>query len=404
MNHYPDAIALTQKLLAFNTINPPGAEEACARHLGALLESAGFDVDYAAFAPTRTSVVARIGGGNERRRTAPRRESRPRGGQRSGEAASVGGSYKRAPLGFTGHMDTVPLGGAPWKRDAFGASLEGGRLYGRGSSDMKSGVAAFVIAAMAQAERLRQSPGVTLVLTADEECGCGGATFLAQKTGLLGSVGALLVGEPTANYPLVGHKGALWLEARTSGVTAHGSMPERGDNAIHKAAHAVRTLQDFDFAIEPHPLMGGPTLNIGTLHGGLNINSVPDRATIGIDIRTIPGQDHAGVRERLQRALGGAVEIAPIVDVEAIYTDPAAPWIQQAFAVAQQHLGERPQARTATYFTDAAVLNAVYRDVPVCVLGPGEPQLAHQTDEYCLVDRVEQAVAIYADLIRQWCF
>ena len=373
MDHYPDAVALTQKLLSFNTINPPGAEQECAAYLGSLLKAAGFNVDYAAFAPTRTSLVARIGR-----------------------------DMDKPPLGFTGHMDTVPLGAAQWKRDAFGASLEGGRLYGRGSSDMKSGVAGFVIAALALAERLRQSPGVTLVLTADEECGCGGAEFLAQQTGLLGKVGALLVGEPTANYPLVGHKGALWLEARTTGVTAHGSMPERGDNAIYKAVRAVDALRDFDFAIEAHHLMGRPTLNVGTLHGGINVNSVPDRATIGIDIRTIPGQDHDRVRSRLQQALGDAVEITPIVDVEAIYSDPAGPWMQQVFAVAQRQLGERPEARSATYFTDAAVLNAVYRDVPICVLGPGEPQLAHQTDEYCLVDRVEQSVSIYTELIREW--
>lgn len=373
MNHYPDAVALTQKLLSFNTINPPGAEQECAAYLGSLLQAAGFQVDYAAFAPTRTSVVARIG----------RNTDKP-------------------PLGFTGHMDTVPLGAAQWKRDAFGASLEGGRLYGRGSSDMKSGVAGFVIAAIALAERLRESPGVTLVLTADEECGCGGAAFLAQNTSLLGKVGALLVGEPTANYPLVGHKGALWLEARTSGVTAHGSMPERGDNAIYKAVRAVDILRDFDFAVEPHHLMGRPTLNVGTLHGGINVNSVPDRATIGIDIRTIPGQDHGRVRMRLQQALGEGVEIVPIVDVEAIYSDPLESWMQQVFAVAGRQLGERPEVRSATYFTDAAVLNAVYRDVPICVLGPGEPQLAHQTDEYCLVDRVEQSVAIYTELIREW--
>ncbi|MEO8537502.1 MAG: M20 family metallopeptidase [Betaproteobacteria bacterium] len=373
MSHYPDAVALTQKLLSFNTINPPGAEQECAAYLGSLLQAAGFQVDYAAFAPTRTSVVARIGR-----------------------------SMDKPPLGFTGHMDTVPLGAAQWKRDAFGASLEGGRLYGRGSSDMKSGVAGFVIAAIALAERLRESPGVTLVLTADEECGCGGAAFLAQNTSLLGKVGALLVGEPTANYPLVGHKGALWLEARTSGVTAHGSMPERGDNAIYKAVRAVDILRDFDFAVEPHHLMGRPTLNVGTLHGGINVNSVPDRATIGIDIRTIPGQDHGRVRMRLQQALGEGVEIVPIVDVEAIYTDPLEPWMQQVFAVAGRQLGERPEVRSATYFTDAAVLNAVYRDVPICVLGPGEPQLAHQTDEYCLVDRVEQSVAIYTELIREW--
>jgi len=94
--------------------------------------------------------------------------------------------------------------------------------------------------------------------------------------------------------------------------------------------------------------------------------------------------------------------MVPLVDVEAIYSDPAAPWMQRVFDAATPHVGERPQPRSATYFTDAAVLNAVYRDVPICVLGPGEPQLAHQTDEYCLVDRVEQSVAIYGELIREW--
>ncbi len=373
MTQYPDAVTLTRKLLAFDTINPPGAEQACAEYLGSLLQDAGFDVRYAAFAPTRTSVVARIGR-----------------------------AMDKAPLGFTGHLDTVPLGAAGWQRDAFGASLEGGRLYGRGASDMKSGVAAMVVAALTLAERLRESPGVTLVLTADEECGCGGAAYLAHRTNLLGQVGALVVGEPTANYPLVGHKGALWLEARTSGVTAHGSMPERGDNAIYKAAAAVDKLRAFDFGTPAHPLMGPPTLNVGTFHGGLNINSVPDRATIGIDIRTIPGQAHDDVRHRLQHALGDSVELAPLVDVEAIYTDPRDPWIEQVFGVVRTHSGEQPHARSATYFTDAAVLNAVYRDVPICVLGPGEPQLAHQTDEYCLVDRVDQTVAMYTELMRAW--
>jgi succinyl-diaminopimelate desuccinylase len=373
MNRHPDAVALTRKLLAFDTINPPGAEQACAAYLGSLLEGAGFRVEYAEFAPTRMSLVARIGR-----------------------------AIDRPPLGFTGHMDTVPLGAAQWKRDAFGESLEGGRLYGRGASDMKSGVAAFVVAALAMAERLRDSPGVALVLTADEECGCGGASFLARQTTLLGKVGALLVGEPTANYPLVGHKGALWLEARTSGITAHGSMPERGDNAIYKAMHAVDVLRHFDFGVEPHPLMGRPTLNVGTLHGGLNINSVPDRATIGVDIRTIPGMDHGRVRGRLEKALGESVEIVPIVDVEAIYSDPGGSWMQGVFATTERNTGERAEPRSATYFTDAAVLNAVYRDVPICVLGPGEPQLAHQTDEYCVVDRIEQSVVIYSDFIREW--
>ncbi len=368
-----DAVQLTRELLKFNTINPPGAEQACAQHLGDLLKRGGFAVDYAEFAPTRTSLVAKIGDGKG-----------------------------KPPLGFTGHIDTVPLGAAAWKADAFGASMEGGKLYGRGSSDMKSGVAAFVIAALSMADKLKNGPGVTLVITADEECGCGGAAYLVKQGKLLGKVGALVIGEPTANYPLIGHKGALWLDVTTRGITAHGSMPERGDNAIYKAAAAIQKLREFAFDVPSHALMGAPTLNVGTVHGGLNINSVPDATVIGVDIRTIPGQDHALIRSRMQRLLGETVEVTPTIDVGAIYSDPAQPWIQRVFDVTQARLKVRPQAKSATYFTDAAVLKDAYRDIPMVVLGPGEPELAHQTDEYCRVDRIEEAVDMYTELIKDW--
>jgi len=369
----PDAVQLTRELLGYNTINPPGAEEGCARHLGDLLAGGGFKVDCAAFAPGRVSVVARIGGND-----------------------------RKPPLGFTGHIDTVPLGSAAWQQDAFGASQEGGKIYGRGSTDMKSGVAAFVVAALARKEVLARGPGATLAITADEECGCGGAAHLVERQ-LLGPVGALVVSEPTANYPLIGHKGALWLKAIAHGVTAHGSMPERGDNAIHKAAEAVAKLARFEFGVAAHPLMGAPTLNIGTIEGGMNINSVPDRAAIGIDMRTIPGQDHAAVRTELARLLGPAFSFETMIDVGPVSTDATDPWVQRVYDTMTPLLGARPEARTVTYFTDAAVLKRVWRDVPVVVLGPGEPQLAHQTDEYCLVDRIGQAAEAYTRLIDDWC-
>ena len=101
-----------------------------------------------------------------------------------------------------------------------------------------------------------------------------------------------MVAEPTCNYPFVGHKGAFWLLGRTSGVTAHGSMPARGVNAVYEAARAAVRLEQFRFEVTPHPVLGAPTLNVGTLHGGLNVNSIPDLAEIGIDIRTIPEQKH----------------------------------------------------------------------------------------------------------------
>jgi len=139
-----DVVALTQELVRFRTINPPGDEEPCARHLAGLLEAAGFRVSLHEFAPRRTSVVARLGD-------------------------------TAAPLCFTGHIDTVPLGTRPWAHDAFAGEIASGRLYGRGTSDMKSGVAAFVVAATQLAPRLAGTAGVVLVITAGEETGCTGA-------------------------------------------------------------------------------------------------------------------------------------------------------------------------------------------------------------------------------------
>jgi succinyl-diaminopimelate desuccinylase len=369
-----DPLALTQALLRFDTINPPGQEQACAEHLGGLLEGAGFDVAYHAFADSRTSLVARLDG--------------------SGETP---------PLCFTGHIDTVPLGATPWQRDPFAGEVAEGRLYGRGSSDMKSGVAAFVRAAIDLARLGRPSAGLELVITAGEETGCEGAYYLARTLGALGRAGAVVVGEPSANYPFVGHKGALWLEARTHGVTAHGSMPEKGDNAVYKAAHAVTQLEQFGFNVAPHPELGGPTLNVGNLHGGMNINSVPDQAVIGIDVRTVPGQTHEGVRDMLAADLGDGVALDPLVDVEGVWTDPDDPWMRQVFAVMSDVLGETVETRAATYFTDASVLTPAYGGPPTVILGPGEPAMAHQTNEYCETDRLDEAVEAYSRIAAAWC-
>ena len=222
------SVELTQDLVRFKTINPPGAERACAERLASLLESAGFAVDLVPFGEGRAQLVARIGG-----------------------------TAGKLPLGFTGHLDTVPLGAQPWSVDPLAAEIADGKLYGRGSSDMKSGVAAFVTACNALADRLASTPGVVLFITAGEETGCTGAAALARGTTRLPQVGALVVAEPTGNRLLVGHKGALWLEAVTTGVTAHGSMPEKGVNAVYKAARAATALQDFDFNFARHDVLGG---------------------------------------------------------------------------------------------------------------------------------------------------
>src|SRR5262249_38465247 len=221
---YRAAVSLAQELLRIQTVNPTNPERPCAQRLAQLLEPAGFSVRMHEFAPDRTSLVAR-----------------------------VGADADRGSLAFVGHIDTVPLGAARWSRDPFAGEIADGRLYGRGSSDMKSGVAAFVTAAL----ELSKSPvALTLLIVAGEETGCEGSFHLAARAADLGRLGAMVVAEPSSNYPLVGHKGALWLRARTRGVTAHGSMPEKGVNAIYAAAHAVFALEAFQFGGPPDHLLG----------------------------------------------------------------------------------------------------------------------------------------------------
>ncbi len=368
-----DPRALTRELLRFNTINPPGMERACARHLGGLLEAAGFRVAYHEFAEARTSLIAEIGGRDD-----------------------------KAPLCFTGHIDTVPLGAAPWTRDAFAGEADGDRLYGRGSTDMKSGIAAFVAAAIELAPQLARGPGLVLVITASEEVGCEGARYLADQ-GLLGRAGAIVVAEPTGNYPYVGHKGLCWFEVETSGVTAHGSMPEVGDNAILKMARVIGDLEQFRFPVETHAVMGKPTMNVGTIHGGLNTNSVPDRATITLDVRTVPGIDHGHLCHSLETLLGPrGARVRKIVDTPSLYTEPQDAWIQQVFEDCTPFLAGRPTPKTITFSTDGADLKRGFGGPPAIILGPGEPTLAHQTDEWCSLDRLEQSVDLFRNLMVRW--
>ncbi len=368
-----DAVALTKSLLRFDTINPPGRERDCARFAGAMLEEWGFRVEYHEFADSRTSLVAR-----------------------------AGGSDAKPPLCLTGHLDVVPLGARKWSRDPFSGETDGDKLYGRGASDMKAGVAAILLAARSFGKKLNGTPGIVLVLTAAEEGGCVGSAQLA-KTQLLGKAGAMIVGEPTSNYPLVGHKGSIKFHARFRGVSAHGSMPELGENAIYKAARAVARLEGFDFETPSHAIMGKPTLNVGTIEGGVTVNAVPDAASFGVDIRTVPGMDHDGLLSRLKSAMGQGAELDVFSNLKPVWTAPDQEWIQRVFEICKPYVGEPPAARTAPYMTDAANLLKVYSGAPTVVLGPGEAAMAHQTDEYASQERTRQAVAIYEALIKDWC-
>jgi succinyl-diaminopimelate desuccinylase len=200
---------------------------------------------------------------------------------------------------------------------------------------------------------------------------------------------------------MVGHKGSIKFQASFRGVSAHGSMPQLGVNAVYKAAKAISALEGFEFGVPAHPIMGKPTMNVGTVSGGSGVNLVPDYAQIGVDIRTVPGTDHDALLSRLKSLLSEG-EIEVFANSQSVWTEPQEAWVKRVFEICKPILGEAPEARTMPYMTDAANLRKVYNGVPTLILGPGEASMAHQTDEYCSMERIRQSVAIYEALIQDW--
>lgn len=367
-----DPVALTQRLVRANTVNPPGNEAELASALQRELASMGLATILQPLSPGRANLIA-------------------------WNAATAG-----PRLCFTGHLDTVPPGAAAWSQEVYGGTLIGDRLFGRGSSDMKSGIAAFLSALVRFQTEFGALPPVLTVLTAGEETGCEGAKRLAELDFNAINVGALIVGEPTANQYVVGHKGALWLKAETRGKTAHGAMPELGDNAIYHAADAIQKLRQFDFDVPTDPLLGKPSLNVGTLSGGLNVNSVPDAARFEIDIRTVCGLGHDELSGRLGSYLGDKVKLRVNVDVPALSNDLSHPWLKRTAGIVESVTGLPSQTQTVAFFSDGPVLRDLFGEVPALILGPGEPSCAHQTDEWCSVARIRECVAIYLSLLQDW--
>lgn len=371
-----DPVQLAAELVRFDTCNPPGrkiwGEEKALDLLAGLLAPAGFSVAMDRFGPGRASLVARLNPG-----------------------------HPGPALCLAGHIDTVPLGQAPWSVPPLAGEIRNGRLHGRGASDMKAGIAAMCCAAL---DLARQGMGreLALFVFGGEESGCEGSFSVCADPELLGRPGAVVVAEPSNCRPLLGHKGALWLAGECAGRTAHGSMPELGDNALYKAVDAVSRLRCLDLGAAPHPHLGAPTLSINTLRAGQNPNSVPDRARFTLDLRTVPAQDHAALAARVAAVAGPDAVFATLLDIPAVWTDPDHPWVREAFGVLDPLLDRPAGIETVQFFTDAAALRRALPEVPILVLGPGDPALAHQTDEYCEVEQIRAAARMYAALGLAW--
>ena len=361
-----DVVALARQLIAFDTVNPPGNERAALQFCDDILGVAGFDCRMLPVPgqPRRANLVATRG---------------------TGEGAA---------LGLCAHLDTVPFGAAPWTHPPLSGHIEGDRLHGRGASDMKGAVAAMLVACSAP-----ETPpgGIAVLLTCGEETGCDGARMLVEA-GDLPRIGALLVPESTGNAVVHGHKGVLWLRLRLHGVTAHGAMPDAGRNAIGLAVDALARIREMDLG-PAHPVMGPPTLNIGTIQGGINTNSVPDLCEITLDLRTMPGTDHAVLIERIAGLAGPDADVSALVDLPPVWTDPDHPWMRGTAELLHTETGRTTVPASVNYFTDAALLTPALGHPPTVILGPGDPGQPHVTDEWVSVAALHEAVKLMRLLI-----
>lgn len=358
-----DAVDLTKTLIALDTAG--AGEEVAAHLLGDMLAAAGARVEYDRFAPGRASLVAHVGDTGD------------------------------GPLVLSGHLDTVPADADTWSRDPLNPQVADGTLFGRGASDMKSGVAALVVALERHLRQGSLPRGVLLVLSAAEETGCEGVQHLVNHRSLPRG-GPLLVAEPTGNRVATGHKGALWLRATATGVAAHGSRPDLGRSAITSLARLAVSLADSGIP-GTHPVMGATTVNVGTFTCDGQTNLVPDSAEATLDIRLVPGATSEASLAYVRALAGLHVRVEVILDRAPVYSPPDAPFASLVTAIAGGQT--RPPL---TYFTDASILAEALGCGETVFLGPGDAESAHTVDESCPVDRIRDAASMYEQVLSDW--
>lgn len=267
---------------------------------------------------------------------------------------------------------------------------------------MKSGVAVLVAAALQYAARVKETP-LTLVLSADEEVGCAGVQKLLSDK-VVSPARCVFVAEPTDNIPLLGHKGVLWLKTVFHGKTAHAAFPDLGDNALLSAAKAVTEIERQLDCGTPHPVMGKPTFVPSRFISGDNYNSVPDKAELGMDIRSTVNLRHQDILTNVRQFLEPYhYELDVIFDLPPLWTSPENSIVQEVITCCEKINNCPHPPAIAQFYTDGGLLGPALGDVPVVILGPGEPGLAHKVDEYVPLSHLEWSFKIYLELLALLC-
>jgi succinyl-diaminopimelate desuccinylase len=327
--------------------------------------------------------------------------------------AVVDGGWPGPTLMFEGHTDVVMEGDVEsWSVDPFAATIIDGRLYGRGAADMKSGVAAMLFAAKEIADS-RPFPG-RLVLGAlvDEEGMMLGAKHFVASGGLSG-VDAVICCEPEAGEVCNVSKGALRLRVDIKGKMAHGAMPYAGRNPNPAVGGLLARLsgleRQYQDATGEHPLLGKVYITPTVVQAGdpIQMNVIPEMASVWIDVRTVPGVDHLALVDAVwaeaEAAAGQSLQASVEVldDRPAVETPPESPVVAALLGAHERVTGEPGRLGGVPGATDGTVLTGT-GGVPSVVYGPGDKYIAHQADEYVELDEIVRCAEVYAEAARRF--
>jgi acetylornithine deacetylase/succinyl-diaminopimelate desuccinylase len=309
---------------------------------------------------------------------------------------------RRPTLLINGHIDVVPVIEDEWTLPPFGGVVRDGRLYGRGSCDMKGGIAAAIEGLRACFDAgLAPQCDVAFHLVADEETGGRWGTEALVKAGRI-AADAAIVPEPSELQVCVAERGVLMAEITVSGRAAHGSDPAVGRSAIADAARLTQALHQADFGEVSHPLLGSPTCNVGVIHGGTAPNIVARSCVLRVDRRLLPGQ----TREQLLAELAALIErTVPDIDytlealafAEASELESDHPFVDLVRAAAEN---VRP-VRGLYLGTDARFLRNEL-GIPTVVYGPGSMTVAHARDEYVALAELGEAARTFATVFTRF--
>lgn len=357
----------TQALVRCDTQNPPGREAAVVATATALLAERGCAVEIFESEPGRPSVLGRY------------------------DADAEPGA---PTLLVNGHLDVVPAAAEAWTRPPFAPVREGDRLYGRGTADMKGGIAAALEGLSACRDAGAPVPARLLFhLVADEETGGRHGTEALAGAGLV-DADACLIPEPTGLKTSIAERGSLQARVRVVGAAGHGSEPGAGRSAIADAATMIMALHGARYHDRPHPLLGSPTGNVALIDGGVAANVIAPHCTFVIDRRTLPGETAAGVlaglRTKIDEACPGAVyEIEVLVEVEPSELPAEHPFARSVATSANAALTGLSLATDGRFLRNRL-------GIPTVVYGPGAIAQAHTADEWVGVSELTAAARTFA--------